>query len=914
MLCNWSTKANIIIRRSIKFVQNTDTKAPALKISPSGLWRIDSQAHLNTTSYNSLESTPRTLGSPALPHLRPNASPPAAVAPPAPVTTPPALVADNLTSAQVSRASAAAIRISVARGDIWDGFHVWHSLRWSLHQYHKPGPNSVSRPSFQSPITAFEPIDFGRSVSTRLSGHCLFHALLRAGETKTAAMLAEQMMANGEELHLLSFNILLRQLNPSAIPHSPRTVCGGLRNLIPRNNMSLGPMVLELQNVLPSDPLTQLAVRLLSSAREHRWQRTTGMYESVLRACLIQGEILVASLLLVLLFKDYQLRRACSCVAAEADRVGAPDTIAYIHSKIPEAPSRGFKTLPYNCSHSLFKTFTEFLKKHCTEVDDPLFSEASQALGNLASALDARMIPYPNLSALIKILYSYPQCQHTIWITLPSGDQQSRNAYHYFHEVLQKLLWSLPDQRPLDPNTSLPALNLESYNALLNYALRHRHSLAHADRVLHHMTEFRRPQLAPNIDTYNILLRGSTLMRRNDIAEKVLQIVRSWIPCNELDIFLLHFPPRTFPGRSSRIRSRTAKSQFRRYRQRFHILLEEIHKNELNIPRPKELLELDNTFLTSYMAHLVATGRPDAVAIVITRVLPEFEPLQKGAMLEEGNAKWQKSVDRGVTLGPHFFAVALNALHKAGLRKFAERFWTLARAAEARSSAGSDAVPWCLSVHAYTAMLQLYANEIRRWNVGNMATRTRWSGHPRRPRNPKRALLGLRRGMKVFRALLLATDRVRGAAVRASNKGREWKRAPAPPKPDARFYNAALNLVSRQPGMCPRSSRSGPSRWRSLLAKARQRFLLTGQKPRGWTPELEEIAKSLGNSGYMLPIGIRLRLVGRDEQVSSQDRRDIGTRPYSFGRFVPARFAPHRIPTMKRKGLPLRGRWRARDG
>jgi hypothetical protein len=522
------------------------------------------------------------------------------------------------------------------------------------------------------------------------------------------------------------------------------------------------------------------------------------------------------------------------------------------------------------------------------------------------------MIPYSNLATLIKALYSYPQCQHTIWITLPSGERQLRNAYRYFHGVLFNILRSLLDQPAVDLNTSpFPALNLESYNALLNYAMRYRHSLPLANCVLHHMTELRQPQLAPSMTTYNILLRGSTLMRRNDIAEDVLRIVRSRIPINGPDAFALHFPHHTSQRRNSRIESGTADLETVRHHHRFCRLLEDTRKYELTIPKPKGLLEPDNTLLTSYMAHLVATGHPEAVATVIARVIPEFKPPKEDTSPEELTARWRRSVVHGVTLGPHFFAVALNALRKAGLRKLAERVWNLACAAETKSLQSGGTVPWCLSVHAYTAMLQFYADETRGWHVDNTATYTRSSVHTRRSLNPRRAMLGIRKGMEVFRALPLASDRVREATVRACKEDREWKRAPTPPRPDARFYNAALSLVSRRPGMCPRGSRLGSRRrWNQRLSQAHQRFLLTGQKPRGWTPELEEIAKSLRKSGYALPIGFRLRLVGRDEQVISQEKIDLGARPYSFGRGVRARSAPHRIPTVKRKGLPLRRRWR----
>jgi hypothetical protein len=832
-----------------------------------------------------------------LPHPRSRLHSPTIVPSSAPSMTTSPFVAGHLSSPQISRASAAAIRISVARGDTWDGFHLWHSLRWSMYRYRKTGSSSSPQPPFRAP-SPFVPIDIGRPVSNRLAAHCLLHSLLRAGETKMAAKLTERMMDDGEELHPLSFDTLLCQLN-FASSASPQTAYDRPRSLTRPRKVHLGARILDLKNVMPTNPFTRIAVHLLNRARENRWQGTTSTYESVFRACLIQGEILVASLLLALLLKDYQLRHACSRVATEAERVGAQDTMAYVQSKIPEAPSRGLKLLPHQSLLFLYWRVTEFLDKHCTQAEDPLFSEASQALAILASELDARRIPYANLDKLIKVMYSYPQCQHTIWITLPSGERQSRNAYHYFNEVLHNILLSFPDQGLLDLNTNrLPSLNLESYNALLHYALRYRHSLALANRVLHHMTELRKPPLAPSTSTYNILLRSSTLMRRNDIAESVLRIMPWQMPDNKPEV-VDRFSLCTIP----RIESSPTGSQLGG-RHRFHELLEHTHRYELNIPKPKELLEPDKILLTSYMAHLVATGRPDIVAILITRVIPEFELPKESVPPEELLARWQTSVVRGVILGPYFFAVALNALRKAGHRGLAERVWALACAAETKTLESGVTAPWCLSVHAYTAMLQLYADETKGWD----AKRT---GRPRRPRDPRRARSAVREGMQVFRALSLAAVKVHDAAVRARKEGREWKHPPTPPRADARFYNAALSLVCRRPGMRPCGSHQRSQLWwNSLLGKVRKRLLLTGRRPRGWTPELEEIGESLRSSGYALPIGFGLRLVGRDEQVIAQDRTDIAARPYSFGGTVRARFASHRLPTVKRKGLPLRGRWR----
>jgi hypothetical protein len=841
---------------------------------------------------------------PPLPRSRSGLHPPTTDPPSAPSMTTSLFVAGHLSPPQISRVCAAATRISVARGDIWDGFHVWHSLRWSNSRRRAVGSISAP-PPFRSPSPSVL-IDLGRPVPTRLAAHCLLHSLLRTGKTYLAAKLTEFMMADREKLHPLSFGTLLSRLNFES-SKSPQVPYGRLRILTPTRKVHLGPTILVLKSVKPNDQSTRIAVRLLNKAGKQRWQRTTGMYESALQACLIQGEIIVASLLLALLLKDYQLRHACSGVTMEGEKVGVQDTTTYIHSKTPEAPSHSLELLRHHSSHLLYQRITEVLVKHCPLEKNPSFPEASQALAILASELDARRIPYANLGTLIKAMHSYPRCLHTVWITLPSGERRLCNAYRYFNEVLLDLLSSFPDQESLDSNTSrLPSLDVESYNALLRYALRSRHSLAFANRVLHHMTELHKPPLAPNASTYNILLRSSTLMRRNDIAESVLQIMHWQTPDNNAGVHRLSLD--TIQGRNSLIESSPTGSRLGG-RRRFSKLLEDTRRYELNIPKPKEPLELDNTLLVSYMAHLVATGRPDMVASLITRVIPKFELPEEGVPPEEVIARWQTSVARGVTLGPYFFAEALNALRKAGHRRLAERVWALARAAETEALKSDVVAPWCLSVHAYTTMLRFYADETKGWGADHTVNCTKRTGHPPRLRDPIRAASAMRKGMQVFRDLSLAAVKVHDADVQARKEGREWKHPPTPPRVDARFYNSALSLI-RRPGMRPCGSHRGSRWWNNLLAKARQRFLLTGHRPRGWTPELEEIRESLRSSGYTLPIGFELPFVGRDEQVPSRDRTDFYAQPYSFGERARARFRPHRLPTLKRKGLPLCNQWR----
>ncbi|KAI0260486.1 hypothetical protein BC834DRAFT_941815 [Gloeopeniophorella convolvens] len=913
MLCNWSTRANVTILRGVACTRNANIKhiLPILRRTRYSNTRyLSSQLHPASTASPHLFTVPLPVRrNPELTSLTPLHQSPTSAPSFIRSKSLPMLDADHLSPAQISRASAAAIRISVARGAVWDGFHLWHSLQWSAHRYHHPGSTSDPRPSFQKPIAAFVPVDFGRAVSTRLAGHSLLHSLLKAGEIKTAARLAEQMMAYGVELHPVSFSNLLHQLHPSA----EATIVDRLRNLTQRLGGLRSSKVLTLSRVMPTDPMMRFAVQLLQGAREHRWQRTAGMYGSIIRVCLAQGEILVASLLLVLLLKDYQLRRACERVANEAERIGATDANAYVHWKVPEAPSRGFRLLPNRNTRLVYQRVAGFLEEHCINVEDPLFPEASQALANVASELRAQRIPHPNLATLIKVLYSYPQCKHNVWVTLPSGEPHFCNAYRYFNEVLSELLSSLPRYRPYDLNTSLPALNMDSYHALLNYSLRSCHSLTLADRLLHHMTQLRRPPLAPNMATYNILLRSCTLMRRNDLAEDVLRVIRQHVPDTQVDTYVPDFSGPAVQRRKTEDRPHRPEP-FKWHRRRFRKLLDDIQTQQLTVPQPNGTLEPDNTLLTSYMAHLVATGRPRAAAALIGRVIPELFAYPKLTTSEERIAAWDASVLRGVKLGPYFFAAALNTLRKSGLTSIAERVWRLACAAEARSQEPGSTTSWSLSIHAYTAMLQLYAEEMRRWQKdGKIHDRVVISGCSRTPvrrRDLKRAAIFLQKGMCVFRQLPVSARTAQEFLTQSREDGSKLEHILAPPKADARFYNAALSLVGRHPGAPARAPRQGPhSRWNDMLRDTRRHFAHRGRKPRSWTPELEEVACAVVRAGYALPVGFQLRLVGRAECIMQRERADISARPSSFGRRGRPRFAPHRIPTFKRRGLPVRGRW-----
>ncbi|KAI0052631.1 hypothetical protein FA95DRAFT_1532489 [Auriscalpium vulgare] len=904
MLCHWSTTTNFLR-------QHTLVRNGATRVS----WK-PSRPSIGPTNRATLPAALHSLSRVHAPQLALPASTLSINSPPP--TTPDSkssvISSDHLTAAQVSRSSATAIRVSIARGNPWDASHLWHSLRWSHSHY---APASQTGRSFRNPSKSFVPVDFGRAVPLVLPSHALFHGYLRMGELKWAAKVAQQMMEDGHELRPKSFEAFLRALHP----HNTASDAG--RGIFVRANYPISPElpqyynVLSIHHVMPEDPLTRLAVRLLLSARDHRWQRTRGMYDTVIQACLVQGEILVASLLLFILIKDYQLRRTCAHLSSRTDakEISQRNQDVDLH-----APNRGYYLLPRRLPFAVFSEIIKFIGKHTDDVNDPLFVSSSQGLANIASSLDSGQLPFQSLGLLIKVLYSYPRSRTRV-LVVQGDDKRFLHAYGYFHAVLHRLTSNLPStyhntrteivQGPLD---------IEAYHSLLHYSLTQKHAPDLAQSILTHMTSVRNPPVQPDVVTYNILLRASRLLRRNDMSEQILQTLRQNMPVTSVgaSIPTVEHPDSSLPRDPSRNSP--------------HLMINNtgfIHR-----------LTGDSTLLVAYIAHLTSTGRGGAVADVLFKIIPELSLVDHPEwdnVLPKHRAHYKRiaqshSIARAARLGPHFFAAVINALGKVGKTGLAERVWYLAQSAEAKSWKTSS--PWSLSIHAYTTMLQIYAREARKGlryrypkyrqpeATSDQIDREKkvnavgWalyvlSKHERsRTPDRRRNVLGRTLGARLYRSMRLG-----GRAVYNSlllKQGDALPKSVHPPIPDARFFNAALSLFTRRTGIWAPRPLALRSRWRARLRRAHKRYLREGFTSPHWSPALEEIALDMQAAGFALPIGVREMLLGRwgvmstsdSEAVWPEDER-VRRRPMSFGRVKRPTFRPYAVPVAKTKGLPL---------
>ncbi|KIM84003.1 hypothetical protein PILCRDRAFT_819030 [Piloderma croceum F 1598] len=833
------------------------------------------------------------------------------------------------TDAQVSRAAAKAVHISMRTGKIADAYYILNSLQWSpnITPPHKMG---LAR-HINVPHRPFIPLEFGPSVSARLVAHSLLHGLLRVGLTTKAYRLAETLMGGGMKIRPRSLDAIMHGLlaqgaTPPGILESHR--------LDRITKILTSAKVLSLQPRLIEDQSTRYAIRLILRARHHRQRCTSEAYHSIIRYLLQRAEILVASLLFCTLVKDYQLKHTMAArlrgQIRSVDTDGESEQSTADRKADLQSRLKGILWQKGVVDKRLAMSLVESIQKSMLQdpqqdPDEVSLRMTLQALANIAMLLDERRIPFPEVTSIIRALYSCPKSKRRVWI-VRNGQPYNVEAYSYFHSVLMRLSSDLPSTVPLrrlgelDPNNSpLPPLDLASYNSLLHYALRHRHDPALAKKVLCHMKDRPRP-LEPNIVTYNILIRSGTLLRKNDISEEALALLRRNTGNGQHGIMVT---PPTEDTLTEPI-SDSAKS---------HETLS--HWNVMgSVPTlPSNPLAADGYTLTSYVMHLTSTGRPHVVADILFHVLPELSMIDhpswgslspnEAMALRNSQINSRRNLLRRVaSFGPYFFVAILNALRKSGKTGLTERVWFLAKQAERLSWTVDDISPWLLSVHAYTIMLQCYAAEARKGLAARRTTPSEDQQYDWKPLS-KQQVRGWA-GFIVSRRKILSASPRRSAArqmgrllYRSMKNGAEAifkdlvrlkihaNRDLRVPMPDARFFNAALKLFA------PKRHPARVQRWqlKRRLRHAQMLYSRSGIISQNADPMVQMIIREMIANGFPVPIGLRKKLVGRMSGLVFQRKHHwpLDRSPFAFP-WVRNIFRPYTLPTIKTRGLPVRRR------
>ena len=836
--------------------------------------------------------------------------------------------------AERGRAASCAIRISLQQGNVADAYHVVNSVRLANFQSDsflypsisqsiatKGGKNTIlsilSYPKRLSTAIHLHPVAYAFSADTspRLPSHTLLHGLIKQGMTDEAASLAEQMMSVGMRVRSQSLEVLYSALAQTSITASsakPSPNSSNVSHALPSH--PLRHNVLYIRPGRIADPSTRFALRLLFLSRQSRQRRTHRMFKTLMTLCLINGEIILASLLFGVLVRDWQKRVGCEVQvqALEQDPEERQIKIKY------DTPFPAWSHLHEMCefindsfaSYSLHRKASNF----CTDSETSLrYNFSLQALANLAGILDRQALPFGGLVDIIQTMYKCPTDKETVWVWRRVGVEDKNNgngagkqrrepkeidARKYLRGVLRRLVGRLPSKSPSSKSDlarthstsesirppSMHSLTLQTYNTLLHYAFRYARSQSMAGKILDHMVN--EAGLEPNAVTRNIIERGGTLLRVSDGCDKVMKKkdISHGDPLSDLLDIVTHYD----------------KNQGRR----------QIDIDNLNYS------------LSTRIAHLVATGKPNVVVDAIPFLLPGITPLicaapdtppaTCGSTEQDWVVQRQHVVQRAVCYGPVVLTSILNALMKVGRTGLSEKIWDVMKEAEelswnfsANGKGSGSLSPWCLGVEAYTVMIKVYGKEARKGaGYGRVIRGVGPAGRGeekmkrdmvvgwgykflqkrkiRRGTKVTRVELSRYMGLKIYRLMGRECDKMtrrverlclRLQTERASNDKASphvhiVKNHLRLPDPDTYFFNAILDIVARRPGMTPRSRTLQPRRARARLTIKKRKYIWECRVMGSCEPDvrLREVVRDMRRNGFGVPVLVRRLLIGTGEE------------------------------------------------
>ncbi|KZO94874.1 hypothetical protein CALVIDRAFT_192806 [Calocera viscosa TUFC12733] len=716
------------------------------------------------------------------------------------------------------------------------------------------------------------------------------------------------------------------------------------------------------------DASTRMAIALLAQARRTKQSRTNDMYKRVVNACLLQGELVTATLLFAILL--YDLRRSQTRNQPEQSVDSTENVLQtsqgqeaihrfHLHRRVlnrSEVQAKEmyerFRAGIGDCAElpggEHWSTAWELMRSiswEMSEFETRDSDGADRTRGILATMWMLWGMPFPRISLLVKSLYSVKKAG-TPWPPGADPKKKDSTTYGFCHAVLAREVVQMTALRSkyCADRTKQHPLDIRSYNALLHYALRHRLSPTMAEAILHHMQHERKPALQPDQATYAILLRSASLLRQNGAASQILQrfadakdeeIVSSLARIDEI------IPPK----RLSR------KDVFPT-----HLAMDIPMEPKHAVPRPEtqlgDLAFAEPAVINSIIAHYISTGRANHIVQIIPLFLPTLQRRILNA--EEKMA----ALHRMVVLGPSTFSHLLNACVKAGKSGTAERVWRLALQAERASwnngPWGEARHGWLLGIAPYTLMMQMYSNEgkigltkvhrARREYVQIMKQRelhvVGWGHHIQYAPGQKyrslpphgeiaqlrlRWLVARHQGIRFIRSLRYGGMRVFRRVTRLilpsfipekiaydPQAVKRWKRRAFP---DARFFNACLDLFGKMPSMRQRNPTlwSRQSVWMRAYrrnAKARARGQNTMRRDEflpyilGWMRQLH----------FPIPLAFaHIRSKNDDKPEGFQDpqlteahlRSRLGVRPFAYPESGD-NFHAYRIAVTKDRGLPIR--------
>ena len=830
-----------------------------------------------------------------------------------PSTPPPS----NLSKAEqsvtvISRAAAKTVRVALENGNETTARQVVSSLIYSTKRYSSGEANG--------PVPQHIAIDFGQAVPPRLAFHSLFHGLLRKGDTKEAIKVAHRMQQLGirtrQSTLELAFNSLAKP-SPILKPSTLRiTNLGNTAHIIRkfRDFTELTPQKAHCAEI-------GLATQIFFAAKEYQKQRTKSMFRSLVNACMLQGEIVIFTFLFAFMLNQWQRKNQLTPIELSEEEERKLGTAARkLHPSILREfkwENLGYKywfpeeaDIPFDEEYLL--SLLDLIKHALSSegVNPTRRRHALQALATLANIFDAGLLPTGEVARLIGLM-SVHSAHETVWV-YNRGRWKAIFADNYFNSIIARYI-----QAFLEPDSSQPTYEpptRRTWNTLLSHALR-KSEYELAERIGERVLMQESKETSKDIVAYNVLLHSSRLLRRPEIAKEVLDRLRK-NPAN-IKLGVPFDPPDTEDGIPMEASSNDLEGVSE------DIASEDIEPN--SDPEATNEPLVDHYTLASYISHLTATGRPHVVAPLLFHLIPELKIIDHPAIWSHRRGpeisrdlraevdtfdpnldKWvqrYKATARAVNYGPYFFTVVLHALNKAGKTGLAERVWLLAKRAERASWMEVyyvDGVikPWCLSIHAYTCMMQIYADEMKKgMNLRRYATELQPQVEPSwEPKNTTVrgwALLAVIANRKGEDGKLLTVEKLSQRDIAAMSMAKilyqsmvtgarmvldslevfnEDKTTKAilnyhhlrPPRHDPPFFKAALAVFGRHQTLVPRATMKTRTYYKRLYRRALERFVRKGELPRTRSNSLAEVLLAMKRAKCRIPLTFRPLFIGKD--------------------------------------------------
>lgn len=478
-----------------------------------------------------------------------------------------------------------------------------------------------------------------RSKGSRFLAHVLLHALCRHERPFLASTFAKLCLDNGLKIRRSTFDKVFAGVSP---PFNPALLVNPTGTSVP-----------------PLSPSLTAAITLLKAAHRNNHKHSAWMFDRLINALLLQGEVLTATLLFITLIKEWNTRykngepntrhpnRPSSSVLPHVDNPLSIQTRAqHPHSGMMPADK---------WMHQIVDAIEKLNKRSIGKKNDASFTTSVTALTSLVALLREDDTFIPARRRVLRAMY-----------LIPFDQARTDAVFDSWHAELLEMC-----QQPYN----FGRIDLSSYHELLVYALRERMSLDLAITVLHELCLRHRP----TIQTYNTLLRELGRVGQHNAMYEILHL---------LDV--------AYPGTLIKHSTPTSLSSVEKPCEK---MVSSLTKHP--IPPPNEYT------LISSMSLAVSRGQAREACLLVSKLFPVLGSTAQRETHVHGQTY---TLTRVRKMSPHFWAIAIHAAAADNHLPFSLRIWNLLEKAEYGRDGGRSA----FTLEAFTSQFQLFFRRLWR--------------------------------------------------------------------------------------------------------------------------------------------------------------------------------------------------------